>query len=105
MFQLPLVGFRPAMAEIALAIVKVEPGDHPIAIEADVIAQTRGELRIGLNPVEGSAQFTGDFPGVDQVGNVSFDPRRRVETGKAGGIREMSHCILSFDRIVCSANK
>jgi hypothetical protein len=50
--QLPLVGLRPALAEIALAVVDVEPGDHAVAVEGDVVAQPRRKLRVGLDAVE-----------------------------------------------------
>ena len=103
--QLPLVGFRPALPEIALAVVEVEAGDHPVAVEGDIIAKPRGELRIGLDAVEGPVEFARDFASVDKIGNIRLNPRRRVETGKTGGIREMGHCILSFVGIVCNANE
>ena len=98
-------GLGPALAEIALAIMEMKPGDHPVAVEGDVIAQPRGELRIGLNPVESPVQFGGNGPGVGEIGNIRLDSRWRVEAGKAGGIRKMGHCILSFSGIVCNANK
>jgi hypothetical protein len=56
--------------------MEVEPRDHAIAIERDVIAQTRRELRIGLDAVKGSIEFGRDAAFMDKVGNVRLDPRR-----------------------------
>ena len=57
---------------------EVEPGDHAVAVERDVVAQARRKLRIGLHAVEGAVDIGGDVA-VDhaQVAHVGLDPRRR----------------------------
>ena len=51
---------RPALPEVALAVVEVEAGDHPVAVEGDVIAQQRRELRVGLHAVERAVELPRD---------------------------------------------
>src|SRR5690606_10528964 len=85
------VRLRPALAEIALAIVEMEAGDHPVAVEGNVIAEARRELRIRLHAIERAVQFAGNRAFVLQVGDVRLDPARSVEAGERGGLWEMGH--------------
>jgi hypothetical protein len=105
-FGLPLVRLGPALLEIALAIVKVEAGDHAIAVEGNIIAQHRRKLRIGLHAEERAVQLGRNRALVLQVGNIGLHAAGGVETGETGGIGELRHCdVLSLRQIVCSTNK
>ncbi|HXC22813.1 MAG TPA: hypothetical protein VNV13_15115 [Steroidobacteraceae bacterium] len=57
LFELPLVGLGPALPKVALAAVNMESRDHPVAIERNVIAEARRELRIGLNTKKRAVKF------------------------------------------------
>ncbi len=95
--QLPLVGLGPALAEIALAVMKVEAGNHPVAIEADVIGEPRRELRIGLDAEEGTVQFGRNSSLMDQIGNIGLNPAGRVKAGEAHRIGKIGHAESALD--------
>ena len=88
---MPLGGFGIALLEVDLPVVNVKAGNVAIPVERDVIAQHRGEDRIGLHAIERAIEFPRNFAGVLQVGNVGLDPAGCVETRKAGGIGELRH--------------
>src|SRR5580658_7882902 len=90
-FELPFVGSRPALLEIAPTVVDMEARDHAIAIERDVVAQAGWKLRIRLHAVESAVQFPRNGSLVDKTYNVRFDAGRGVEAREAGRIGEMSH--------------
>jgi hypothetical protein len=71
--------------------MEVEAGDHPVAVERDVVAEPRRELRVGLHAEERTVELARDFAGVLEVGDVRLDPARRVEAGEAGGVGKMGH--------------
>src|SRR5690606_9457122 len=91
--QLPLVGPRPALAEIALTVVEMEAADHAVAVEGDVVTMPGRELRIGLDAVERAIELGGNRADMLQVADVGFDPARRVEAGEAGGIGKLGHWV------------
>ena len=82
MLELPLVGARPALPEIALTLMEVEARDHPVAVEGDVITEPRGKLRIWLHAIERAVELRGDRTFVHQVKNVGLDAGRGVEAGE-----------------------
>ena len=90
-FQLPLVGLRPALAEIALTVVKVKAGDHSVAVEGDVVSQARRKLGIGLHAKEGAIQFWRNLAFVLQVGDIRLDPAGLVETGVIRCVGKLRH--------------
>lgn len=71
----------------------METADHAVAVEGNIVAQARRELRIGLDAVERFVEFAGDFTFMRQIGDVGLDPTRRVETGESRGLRKGRHCI------------
>jgi hypothetical protein len=79
------------LAEIALAFVEVKAGDHPVAIERNVIVQTRRELRVRLNTVKGAVQLRRDHTLMHQIGNIGFDSAWCVEASKAHRIGKIGH--------------
>src|SRR4029077_2814965 len=91
-FQLPLVGPGPALAKVALPVVEVEAGDHAVAVEGDIVAQSRRELRVRLYPEKRAIQLPGNCAFVRQIYNVGLDARGRVEAGKTGRPGKVGHC-------------
>jgi hypothetical protein len=69
----------------------MEARDHAVAVECDVVAQARRELRVGLDSVKRAIQLGRNCALVHQIYNVGFNPRRRVETGEAWRVREVGH--------------
>ena len=92
--ELPFIGLCPALPEIALAVVEMEPRDHAVAIEGDIVAQARRILRVGLYAVKCPVQFPWDGAPVSQTMNVGFDARRSVETREARRLGIFSHTNL-----------
>ena len=91
MFKLPLARLGPALAEIDLTVVDMKPGDHAVAVERDVVTESGRELRIRLNAVERTGHTGRYCAFMCQIGDVGFDPRRRVESGKCRCLWKMGH--------------
>ncbi len=92
--QLPLVGPDPAVLEIDPPLMEAERGDHPVAVEPDVVAHARGELRIGVHPEEGAVDVLRDLAVHIQVGQVDLIAGRGHEALEVRGAGEMDHLSL-----------
>ena len=79
----------------------MEPGDHAIAVECDIVAKSRGELRIRLDSVEGPVELAGNGAHMDKVGYVGFNARWRIEAGEARTIGKLGHGILLRFCVFC----
>ncbi len=90
-FQLPLVGAAPALLEVHPAVLEAELADHAVAVEGDVVAQQRRELRVRLDAEEGAVDI-GRHLAVDvQVVHIALDADRLEGAGEAGGVWELGH--------------
>ncbi len=81
-----------ALLEVEAAVGEGEHGDHAVAVEPDVVAETRGQLGIGRYPVEGAIDVRGDLALDFEVLQVHLEARGRVESCIAGARRELGHC-------------
>jgi DNA-binding MarR family transcriptional regulator len=83
----------------------MEACDHAVAVERDVIAQSRRELRVGLDAIERAVEPRRNRALVRQIDDVGFDPRWRIETGEARRVREVGHLASPAARLVSYTNQ
>jgi hypothetical protein len=53
--------------------MQVKARNHSVAIERDIVAQARGELRVGLDPVKRAVERRWNRAFMDQAGDVALD--------------------------------